>query len=145
MGAEPLAAVCELAFAVAKEGVDAAPPIEPPAAMRSYLYVSQLPVRAFTVTERTLDEDDSFRHRVAVRATEQSVGRAGFLFLHRPQGWESEYVSLVGTSPRSVSSALSSTAPSSTAPRWEAPTPPPPPPGAAADAPAVTTPVPPIP
>ncbi len=101
MGAEPLAAVCELAFVVAKEGVDATPSIDPPAPMRSYLYVAQLPVRAFTVTEQVLDEDPAFRERVAERATEEAVGRAGYLWLHRTSGWEAEYFALVGTHPRS--------------------------------------------
>ncbi len=105
MGAEPLAAVCELAFAVAKEGVDATPPVDPPAPMRSYLYIAPLPVRAFAVTERVLDENADFRGRVAARATEAEVGRAGLLWLQRTEGWEIEYASLVGaTAPTLVSS-----------------------------------------
>ncbi len=40
MEAEPLFAACELAFAVAREGEKSVPPIEPPPAMRNYLYVA---------------------------------------------------------------------------------------------------------
>ena len=90
MEAEPLAAACELAFAVAREGEKAVPPIEPPAAMRNYLYVAQLPRRAMTVAQRAIEEDPTFRRRVAAEATEQAVGRAGYLWLTRPQGWDSE-------------------------------------------------------
>ncbi len=88
MEAEPLAKACELAFAVAREGVEAVPPIEPPAAMRSFLYVAQLPRRAMTVAQRVIDEDPVFRASVAARATEANVGDAGYAWLTRSSGWE---------------------------------------------------------
>lgn len=90
MDAEPLAAACELAFAVARDGEKAVPPVEPPASMRNYLYVAQLPRRAMTVAQRAIDEDPTFRRRVAAQATEQSLGRTGFLWLTRPAGWETD-------------------------------------------------------
>jgi hypothetical protein len=99
MAAEPqLTPACELAFAVATEGVEASPAIEPPAAMRSFLHVSELPRRALIVAQRAVDEDPAFRARVAEQATEDSVGRAGWLWLHRPHGWEAELVALTGQS-----------------------------------------------
>ncbi|MEZ5378962.1 MAG: hypothetical protein R2733_20865 [Acidimicrobiales bacterium] len=90
MESEPLARACELAFAVARQGVEATPPIEPPVAMRSFLYVPQLPRRAMSVAQRVIDEDPEFRSRVAAQATEQNVGRDGYLWLHRPSGWDSD-------------------------------------------------------
>lgn len=81
MGDEMLASVCELAFDVAKEG-------DAPSAMKNYLYLAQRPPRAYSVAERTLDEDATFRARVAERATIENVGEAGYLWLHRPAGWE---------------------------------------------------------
>ncbi len=93
--AEPLASVCELAYSVAREGVEATPPMDPPAPMRSYLYVAQLPRRAVSVTQRVLEEDPSFRARVAEQANEPELGRAGYLWLTRPAGWEAEYAALV--------------------------------------------------
>lgn len=88
MEAEPLTAACELAFAVAREDREAVPPIEPPAPMRSFLYVAQLPKRAISVAQRVIDEDPEFRTRVAARATEANVGSAGYAWLHRTAGWE---------------------------------------------------------
>jgi regulator of replication initiation timing len=101
MAAEPqLTPACELAFAVARDGVEASPPQEPPAPMRSFLYVAQLPRRALAVAQRVLDEDPAFRRTVAERATEENVGRAGWLWLHRPEGWEAEFLAIVGTAPQ---------------------------------------------
>lgn len=99
MAAEPqLTPACELAFTVAREGAEASPAHEPPAAMRSFLYVPQLPRRALTVAQRAIDDDPEFRQRVAERATEANVGRAGWLWLHRPAGWDAELAALTGRS-----------------------------------------------
>ncbi len=81
MGDEMLASVCELAFDVAKEG-------GAPSAMKNYLYLAQRPPRAYSVAQRALEEDETFRSRVAERATPESVGEAGYLWLQRPSGWE---------------------------------------------------------
>lgn len=81
MGDEMLASVCELAFDVAKEG-------SAPSAMKNYLYLAQRPLRAYSVAERALEEDAAFRARVAERATIENVGEGGYLWLHRPAGWE---------------------------------------------------------
>ncbi len=99
MEAEPLFAACELAFAVAREGEKSVPPIEPPPAMRNYLYVAQLPRRAITVAQRAIDDDSTFRRRVAADATEQGVGREGFLWLTRPAGWDIELAAITGIVP----------------------------------------------
>ena len=96
MGTEPLADACELAFEVARQGVEASPPIDPPASMRSFLYVAQLPRRAMSVAQRVIDSDPQFRQRVAAQATEARVGRAGYLWLQRPDGWEASFSALTG-------------------------------------------------
>lgn len=44
---------------------------------------------------RALDRDDDFRARVAAAATEEDLGRPGWLFLDRPEGWEDELDLLV--------------------------------------------------
>ncbi|MDH4363420.1 MAG: hypothetical protein OEY70_04945 [Acidimicrobiia bacterium] len=95
MGSEELLkSACELSYAVARDGAEATPPTEPPAAMRSFLYVAQLPGRALSVAQQAIEEDPSFRRRVAERATESEVGRAGFLWLNRPIGWAAEFEEL---------------------------------------------------
>ncbi len=95
MGSEELLKpACELSYAVARDGAEAKPPTEPPAAMRSFLYVAQLPGRALSVAQQAIEEDPSFRRRVAERATESEVGRAGFLWLNRPIGWAAEFEEL---------------------------------------------------
>lgn len=95
MGSEELLKpACELSYAVARDGAEAKPAMEPPAAMRSFLYVAQLPGRALSVAQQAIEEDPSFRRRVAERATESEVGRAGFLWLNRPIGWAAEFEEL---------------------------------------------------
>ena len=88
MEAESLSAACELAFSVARDGVEATPPIDPPTPMRSFLYVAQLPKRAMTVAQRVIDEDPEFRAQVAQAANQEAVGEIGYLWLTRPEGWE---------------------------------------------------------
>lgn len=51
--------------------------------------------RALTTLTRTLDADDAFRSRVAEGTDEDAIGRAGWLFLHRPDGWREELDLLV--------------------------------------------------
>ncbi len=99
MASEPLVQACEVAFEVARRGWEANPPVEPPAPMRSFIYLPQLPRRAMTVAQRVMDEDPEFRSRVAAAATEVRVGRAGYLWLHRPPGWETTFGMLTGGSP----------------------------------------------
>ncbi len=99
MASEPLVQACEVAFEVARRGWEANPPVEPPAPMRSFIYLPQLPRRAMTVAQRVMDEDPEFRARVASAATEARVGRAGHLWLHRPPGWEATFGMLTGGSP----------------------------------------------
>ena len=94
MSAEVLRPACELAFAVAREGVESADPVEPPAAMRSFLYVDDLPRRAIAAAQQAIEESSDFRHRVASKADEDGVGRAGYLWLHRPTGWAVEFENL---------------------------------------------------
>ncbi len=91
MGEAHLARVCELAFAVAKEGEAQSPKIDAPEPMRAYLWLAHLPVRAYSVTERVLDEHDDFRVRVADAATIDNVGEAGFVWLQRRDGWADDY------------------------------------------------------
>ncbi len=95
MGSEALLQrACELAFSVAREDAEADPAVEPPGDMRSFLYLARLPRRAISVAQQAIEDDSEFRSRVAARATEEEVGRAGYLWLHRPIGWAPEFEEL---------------------------------------------------
>lgn len=50
----------------------------------------RFPDRALDAARRVLEEDADFRTRVRVATSEQLMGRASWLFLDRPEGWEEE-------------------------------------------------------
>lgn len=87
-----LRAACRLAVAVALEGELADPPVPAPPALRPVLGFSRLSAAAYAVIGRVIDEDGTFRARVAERADEADVGRAGWLWLHRPVDWADDPV-----------------------------------------------------
>lgn len=80
----------EAAVAVAREGERSSPSVPAPAALRRYVSFARLPDPALEVAKRVLDEDEEFRARVADGVDEQLVGRAGWIYLTRPEGWEAE-------------------------------------------------------
>lgn len=62
----------------------------PPSSIRPVLGFTRLPSRALRTVQLALDRDDAFRARVAEGAEEAALGRASWLFLHRPDGWRDE-------------------------------------------------------
>ena len=95
MGPEALLQpACELSYVVARDGAEADPPVEAPATMGEYLYLTDLPSAALTVARKAIEDDPAFRRRVAEEATEDDIGRAGYLWLHRPIGWAAEFEDL---------------------------------------------------
>jgi len=85
----------EAALAVAREGEDDTPAIPAPTPLRPFLRFAKLPPRALSATRRALDGDEGFRARVAEATDEEDLGRAAWLFLARPEGWEDELAALV--------------------------------------------------
>jgi predicted RNA-binding protein with PIN domain len=79
---------------VAREGLAADPTILPPHAVRPYLDFARLSANALRAIARTVDRDEGFRARVAAAVDEAAVGRAGWLWLTRPEGWEEEVVGI---------------------------------------------------
>ena len=75
---------------MARAGEDAVPARPAPPALRPFLQFARLPTQALVTARRVLDADDGFRERVLEEVSEDEVGRAGWLFLSRPQGWEEE-------------------------------------------------------
>ncbi|HEX2042454.1 MAG TPA: hypothetical protein VHF24_07430, partial [Acidimicrobiales bacterium] len=82
-------------MAVARAGEDAAPTAPAPPALRPFLHFSRLPAAALVAARRVLDTDEPFRARVAEEVSEAQVGRAGWLFLNRPAGWEEDLDAMV--------------------------------------------------
>ncbi|MGH9182503.1 MAG: NYN domain-containing protein [Acidimicrobiales bacterium] len=61
-----------------------------PRRLRAVLQFARLPARALAVTRQVVDDDHAFRVRVRDAVSEGEVGRPGWLFLARPEGWERE-------------------------------------------------------
>ena len=81
---------CLVALRVAAEGEFAEPRLPAPSAVRPVMGFSRLSAAAYRRIQGAVDEDDEFRMRVAADADEETVGRAGWLWLHRPEGWEQD-------------------------------------------------------
>lgn len=84
----------EAALAVAREGLQADPIQLPPHALRPYLDFARLSTNALRAIARAVERDDEFRGRVTGAVDEQRVGRAGWLWLSRPDGWEDELATI---------------------------------------------------
>ena len=80
----------ELAFVVAVLGTRQRPPIPPPPSLKRFLRFQKLPSAALVPVRKVVEEDEAFRSRVAAVATEETVDRPSWLWLHRPEGWEAE-------------------------------------------------------
>ena len=84
----------EAALAVARAGLTADPVVPPPAALRPYLTFAKQTPRSLDAVARVVEADDEFRARVAAAVDEDDVGRAGWLWLTRPEGWDDELAAL---------------------------------------------------
>lgn len=92
---ELLAPVLGVAVDVARDGESADPPIAAPGSLRPLLRFARLPPAALRTVLAALD-DDEFRERVVAATSESAVGRAGWLLVTRPEGWEAEFDELAG-------------------------------------------------
>jgi predicted RNA-binding protein with PIN domain len=81
------------AVTVARAGDLADPPVPVPSVLRPVLGFARLNGRALAAARRALEGDDEFRSRVADSVDEPAVGRAAWLWLTRPEGWEEEFES----------------------------------------------------
>lgn len=66
----------------------------PPPALRPFLSFARQTPGSLAAIARVVEEDADFRARVAAGADEATVGRAGWLWLARPEGWEDEVAAL---------------------------------------------------
>jgi predicted RNA-binding protein with PIN domain len=86
----------ELAFVVAVLGTRQRPPIPAPPSLKRFLRFQKLPSAALAPVRKVVEEDDTFRTRVASVATETTVDRPSWLWLHRPDGWEADLEAAIG-------------------------------------------------
>ena len=84
----------EAAVAVARAGEEDTPVLPAPAPLRPFLNFAKLRGQAVVAARRAVDGDEEFRARVAESVDEDDVGRAGWLWLTRPDGWEEELQAL---------------------------------------------------
>ena len=78
------------AMEVARAGETSMPPLPAPTGLLPFLRFARLPPAALAATRRVLEADAEFRARVAAATDESEVGREGWLFLTRPDGWDTE-------------------------------------------------------
>ena len=84
----------ESALAVARSGLTADPVVPPPPAPRPYLGFAKQTPQSLRAIARVVEGDEDFRTRVADSVDEAKVGRAGWLWLTRPEGWAGELEAL---------------------------------------------------
>jgi predicted RNA-binding protein with PIN domain len=84
----------EAALAAARDGVRADPVLLSPPALRPYLGFAKLSPTSLAAIARVVDDDDEFRARVASTVGPDDVGRGGWLWLTRPDGWQDELAAL---------------------------------------------------
>jgi predicted RNA-binding protein with PIN domain len=68
--------------------------VAPPPALRPYLRFAKQTPKSLAAIARVVDDDAEFRARVVDGVDEDQLGRAGWLWLARPDGWEDELAAL---------------------------------------------------
>ena len=86
----------ELAFVVAVLGTRQRPPIPAPPSLKRFLRFQKLPSAALAPVRKVVEEDEAFRKRVASVASETTVDRPSWLWLHRPDGWAVDLEAALG-------------------------------------------------
>src|SRR5262249_1166287 len=74
----------ELAWAVAKAGTEARPPIPPPARLRPMMRLTTLPDRALATVRQVVEEDADFRARVVEWADKARLDGVAWIWLVHP-------------------------------------------------------------
>lgn len=90
----------EVAIVFARAGLEETPPREPPSELKPFVRFKKLPSRALAVTRKVLDDDAEFREALAEEVDPDALGRAPWLFIARPEGWEAELDVLVDEASR---------------------------------------------
>lgn len=101
-------------------GAAAQPPLPTPGPLRPLIKLRVLPDRALPSVRGVLDGDEGFRAIVAASTTEALVGRASYLFLQRPEGWEQSLAAEAGAMLDAAAEATASRAEATAARRLAA-------------------------
>ncbi len=78
------------AMEVARAGLKEKPPIDPPPRLKRFVGFAKFTRQALGQVRAVVEDDEEFRERVAAGIDENGVGRIGWLWLTRPEGWEDE-------------------------------------------------------
>jgi predicted RNA-binding protein with PIN domain len=84
----------EAALRAARAGLSADPAVPPPSALRPYLDFARQSPMSLAAIARVVDSDPEFRARVVADVDESEIGRAPWLWLARPDGWEGELAAI---------------------------------------------------
>lgn len=97
---EELRAALLKSVEVARAGEKEKPPIDPPARLKPILTFKKFSARVMEQVRAVVETDEEFRERVVADVDEAAVGRIGWLWLTRPEGWEQEYAELAAAAER---------------------------------------------
>ena len=90
---------------VARAGQKEKPPIDPPPRLKQFLAFKRFPERALNQVRAVVESDEEFRERVVAESDEEAMGRIGWLWLTRPEGWEQEYAELAASAEQETEQA----------------------------------------
>lgn len=90
---------------VARAGQKERPPIDPPARLKQVLAYKKFTERAMDRVREVVESDEEFRDRVVDAIAEEEVGRVGWLWLTRPDGWQQESAELAAEAQRKSEAA----------------------------------------
>lgn len=85
----------EFAVLMAAEGQKFKPPMAYPSGLKKYFNSTRIPTRALASIRRLVEQDETFRTRIAAGAIPELVDPLGALWLKRPEGWEREAADLL--------------------------------------------------
>ena len=93
------------AVEVARAGQKEKPPVDPPTRLKQVLAFKRFPERALEQVRAVVESDEEFRQQVLAEGDEEAMGRIGWLWLTRPDGWEQEYAELATAAERETEQA----------------------------------------
>ncbi len=93
-----LRSALEFAILIAAEGQKFKPPMAYPAGLKKFFNVDRIPTSSLASIRRMVEQDDTFRTRIAAGALPELVDPVGRVWLQRPEGWQDEVVRLAAES-----------------------------------------------